>query len=95
MFNGGGLTGLTEEEIPREIVRPCSHCDKPRLVLNGAYYQDMRKKAGLTLVFMSGPCKCSVNLLSLIERGESPFLAKYAKVYDEVCSRYMGAKDES
>lgn len=72
--------------------RPCQECGFGRPVLNGEYFRDLRLRASKSLKemaewFAARGIRVSYVSLSRMERGDQPFLEKYAAGYDELLER--------
>lgn len=67
---------------PREVIRPCPTCGQDRRRPNGAFYRDLRMRAGVSLLDMARRCGVSVPHLSYMERGLRAFAKRIAEVYE-------------
>lgn len=92
-------TSPDEDQLPREITRPCARCGHPESHPNPEWCRDRRKRAGITLTEMARIIhlhrKVSVQYLSQIERGEKAFPPWIAELYEKLFLRYTRAGDES
>lgn len=83
---------VPDEDQPRTIEQPCSHCGQAREVLNGEHFGHQRRQAKITLVEMKRIFKTcgelvSVSYLSQMERGLRPFPAKFEVIYVRLLDR--------
>lgn len=83
-----------DEDQPRTIEQPCSHCGHVREVLNGAHYRRLRHLSKLTLVEMGRLCGVGYSHLGKMERGREAFQPKYAECYERLFDRRRKAGED-
>lgn len=81
--------------IPREITRPCPHCDGGfETFINGEFIRQERIEAHVTLSQAARACGISAAHMSRMELGGETFQRGYAEICERLFERRRRAGNE-